>query len=224
MGIEHGENRLKNEDIKVLMTLHETDADPRIGLSPSQIRIIHGAIDLYKRIVKYHMIPLDKSCCLSSQLILTRKEIKNILRHGYSRIPIYKDDNPYEIVGILITKRLLGVKLDTPISENRFLMKQPIKVDAHDSMVDLLSLFLAGRSHMALIIENTIPIGLITLEDIMESILKEDILDEEDHDTIIREIQDKFTSSRDQKGQLLRKMRTGQRKLSATHKRIKSFS
>ncbi|CAG9323232.1 unnamed protein product [Blepharisma stoltei] len=227
-GNDHSAHKLNNEDIKTLIALHQSEPESPAkeghGLAPSQIRMIHGAIDLYKKIVKDYMIPLEKAYCVSNDLMLSRKAVKGIMKQGYSRIPIFKAENNHEIIGILLTKKLLCADNQKTIADEPYLMKQPIKVRINDTMMDLLGLFLAGKSHMAIVMDGVVPAGLITLEDVMEAILKEEILDEEDHDEIIKVVAEAFVKSREKRGNLLQKVVKGRRRsFSKVHLRIKSL-
>jgi hypothetical protein len=47
-------------------------------------------------------------------------------------------------------------------------------------LFDILNAFQEGRSHMAVVVKENVPIGIITLEDVLEELIQEEIYDESD--------------------------------------------
>src|SRR6266498_2223827 len=49
-------------------------------------------------------------------------------------------------------------------------------------LFDLLNIFQEGRSHMAVVVDGNppVPIGIVTLEDVLEELIQEEIYDESD--------------------------------------------
>lgn len=190
LGVEHGK-KFGKEDLKALVSLHEVqDAQNNSGLGIGQVNIIHGAIDLHKAVVKSHMIPIEKVFMLKSDVNVNRETLTEILTKGYSRVPIYNGDNKSSIAGILHIKKLVAIKEGTPISSPRIKLRSPVYVHPNISVLDLLSIFQEGKGHMAIVSEQPegaapgkYPIlGIITLEDVMELLLKTEIMDEDDYD------------------------------------------
>lgn len=118
------------------------------------------------------------------------KEIlPEIIEHGYSRIPIYKDsiDN---ITGILYVKDLI------PYTERKVLDWKTLKREAYfvpenKKLDDLLNEFKEMKMHLAIVVdEYGGTSGLISLEDIIEEIVGE-ISDEfDDEDLIFSKLDD----------------------------------
>ena len=118
--------------------------------------------------------------------------LKDIYDSGYSRIPIYENmrDN---IVGILMVRDLILINPEQNIITIRqissILIKNVIQIQANQKLEPVLAMFKKGFCHMAVVInvveeEGKDPeykkVGVITLEDIVEQILQEDIKDEGD--------------------------------------------
>jgi metal transporter CNNM len=190
LGVEHGK-KFGNEDLKALVSLHEVqDAQNKSGLGIGQVNIIHGAIDLHKAVVKSHMIPIEKVYMLRSDVIINKETLTEILTKGYSRVPIHNGDNKANIAGILHIKKLVAIKEGTALSSPRIKLRSPVYAHPNISVLDLLSIFQEGKGHMALVSEQPegaapgkYPIlGIITLEDVMELLLKTEIMDEDDYD------------------------------------------
>lgn len=194
----HGHSKkLKNDDLKALVAIHESNAigpSDKTGLGAGQIKIIHGAIDLHKEIVRNHMIPFDKVFMLSTNTVLNKSTFTLIMEQGYSRVPIYNADVKNDILGILLVKKLIGSKEGNTIETSGIKLRDTVYVHPNLTILDLLGIFQEGRSHMAIVSdsEDKEPnsqkniLGVITLEDVLEQILKTDILDESDYDRLSR--------------------------------------
>ncbi len=109
--------------------------------------------------------------------------IRLITEEGYTRIPIYRDNQDH-IVGILHAKDLLRICTlapEEPLGLNEFL-NPPYFISETKPIVDLLREFQAKNNHLAIVTDEFGGVrGLITLEDILEEIVGE-IGDEHDQD------------------------------------------
>ncbi len=112
------------------------------------------------------------------------KEIlPEIIEHGYSRIPVYKDsiDN---ITGILYVKDLIPYT-DRKILDWKTLKREAYFVPENKKLDDLLNEFKEMKMHLAIVVdEYGGTSGLISLEDIIEEIVGE-ISDEFDDEDLI---------------------------------------
>lgn len=115
---------------------------------------------------------------------MSYKEIMpEIIAHGYSRIPVYKDsiDN---ITGILYVKDLLPY-FDRKTYDWVKLIREPYFVPENKKLDDLLNEFKDMKMHLAIVVdEYGGTSGLISLEDIIEEIVGE-ISDEFDDDALV---------------------------------------
>lgn len=118
------------------------------------------------------------------------KEIlPEIIEHGYSRIPVYKD-NIDHITGILYVKDLIPYT-DRKILDWKTLKRQAYFVPENKKLDDLLNEFKEMKMHLAIVVdEYGGTSGLISLEDIIEEIVGE-ISDEfDDEDLIFSKLDD----------------------------------
>ena len=118
------------------------------------------------------------------------KEIlPEIIQHGYSRIPVYKDsiDN---ITGVLYVKDLIPYT-DRKILDWKTLKREAYFVPENKKLDDLLNEFKEMKMHLAIVVdEYGGTSGLISLEDIIEEIVGE-ISDEfDDEDLIFSKLDD----------------------------------
>ncbi|MCF6350970.1 MAG: gliding motility-associated protein GldE [Flavobacteriaceae bacterium] len=108
--------------------------------------------------------------------------LKNIIKKGYSRIPVYSE-NIDNIKGILYTKDLLPHYAKKTFKWQS-LIRDAFFVPENKKLDDLLLEFKDKKNHLAIVVdEYGGTSGLITLEDIIEEIVG-DINDEYDDDEI----------------------------------------
>jgi gliding motility-associated protein GldE len=109
--------------------------------------------------------------------------IKEIIKHGYSRIPVYKE-NMDQISGVLYVKDLLPY-IEKKTFNWKSLLREPYFVPENKKLDDLLKEFQEMKKHLALVVdEYGGTSGLVTLEDVIEEIVG-DISDEFDDDDLV---------------------------------------
>lgn len=99
----------------------------------------------------------------------------------FSRIPVY-EKTPNNITGFVlkddILESMIAEKGNQPLSS----IKKTIPITSKTTAItDLFEKFISGRSHMAIVVDefgNTV--GLVTMEDIIETLLGLEIMDESD--------------------------------------------
>ena len=108
--------------------------------------------------------------------------LDKILKNGYSRNPVYKD-NIDTIIGVLYAKDLLA-HLNKTAFKWVELIRPPFFVPENKKLDDLLSDFREKKNHLAIVVdEYGGTSGLVTLEDVIEEIVG-DINDEFDIDDL----------------------------------------
>ena len=147
------------------------------------------------------MTPLDKVFMLEMNDQLDFPTISRIFKEGFSRIPVFdrlKDDGRGDVVGLLLTKDLILIDPDESISVRnmmQFFGRGVHTLREEDTLGKVLQKFktgyLNGVGHLAVIRarhETKTPSGakfyelkgIVTLEDIIEEILQDEIIDETD--------------------------------------------
>lgn len=131
-------------------------------------------------------------------------QVRDIFDHGFSRVPVFSRQRQH-VVGLLFVKDLIFVDPEdgVPLAEYLRVFERSIElVDAQANLDDVLRIFKRGRGHLALVLgqsqkpspsECLSPlikdrvqsdvshiVGLVTLEDIIEEILGDEIIDETD--------------------------------------------
>ncbi|KAF5343889.1 hypothetical protein D9757_015056 [Collybiopsis confluens] len=159
----------KKAELKSFLQFHRTGEEP---LRDDEISILNGVLELNTKSVESIMTPMQGVGKLSADTVLDHKTLDAILSSGYSRFPIHEPGNPLAFVGLLLIKKLF-------LHQNQLLQYDP-------SQALPISRFplQTGRAHLLLV--SSTPglaggaIGVITLEDIIEEIISEEIVDETD--------------------------------------------
>ncbi|KAH0504579.1 Metal transporter CNNM1 [Microtus ochrogaster] len=203
---------------KLLETLRA--ADPYSDLVKEELNIIQGALELRTKVVEEVLTPLGDCFMLRSDAVLDFATVSEILRSGYTRIPVYEGDQRHNIVDILFVKDLAFVDPDdcTPLLTVTRFYNRPLHCVFNDTRLDTVleefkKVYKAfrhshqlhghfvgaryssetppetGKSHLAIVqrVNNEGEgdpfyevMGIVTLEDIIEEIIKSEILDETD--------------------------------------------
>lgn len=165
-------------------------------LHVDEVTIIHGALDLSAKTVTQVMIPMEQVFMLECDTKLDENVMADILASGHSRIPIY-EGHKSNIIGLLLVKRLIVLDPDDKRPIRDLYLRKPIVVSPGESCYAILNEFQKGRSHVALVTEHVgevmrcwhegleIPsyvrfTGIITIEDVIEELIQEEIEDESD--------------------------------------------
>ncbi|ORX89422.1 DUF21-domain-containing protein [Basidiobolus meristosporus CBS 931.73] len=179
-----GEDRgtaYRKPELKTLVSLHQTG---RMGnLSLDEVTIIQAVLDLTEKPVSRIMTPIEDVFILSSEHILDQKTVDQITRKGYSRIPVYEGDRS-NLYGVLLVKQLISYDPDDNLPVKEFTLRNLPVTNQNTSCLDILNFFQEGKSHMALVVEfenqTRHAKGVVTLEDVMEELIGEEIIDETD--------------------------------------------
>uniref|UniRef100_A0A8C7W778 Metal transporter n=1 Tax=Oncorhynchus mykiss TaxID=8022 RepID=A0A8C7W778_ONCMY len=137
------------------------------------------------------LTPLKDCFMLSSTAVLDFSTMSEIMQSGYTRVPIYEEERS-NIVEILYVKDLALVDPDdcTPMTTITKFYNHPLHFVFNDTKLDaMLEEFKKGNSALAIVqkVNNEGEgdpfyevLGLVTLEDVIEEIIKSEILDESD--------------------------------------------
>jgi len=154
-----------------------------IDLNKDEVNILTGALVLQEKHVSDIMTPLADCYMLPLESLLDFNTISEIKEKGYSRIPVYKEDEA-NVVHVLLAKDLLFVDPDDkkPLAEVCNFYKTPFIETQRDTPLNkLLNEFKSGETgHLAMVVEEEGAVGLVTLEDIIEEIIQAEIVDETD--------------------------------------------
>src|SRR3989344_4201 len=118
------------------------------------------------------MTIIDEMFSINSELTI-KQALPEILRSGFSRIPIYKDFKS-NIVGVVLVKEILKHLHDKNGEKIlRHISTEPLRVSSDTGIDDLLKSFQKNQSHIGFITKEHKIIGIATLEDLLEELVGE---------------------------------------------------
>ncbi|VDN04080.1 unnamed protein product [Thelazia callipaeda] len=161
----------------------------------AELKIVVGAMEISEKTVGDVLTKIENVFMLPESMVLDAATIAEIIRRGYSRIPVYADDDPNNIKALLMVKDLALID-----PHDNFTVKTvcefhqyPLRfVDASKPLHSMLDEFKSGDYHLAVVerVHNVFDrkisrqtkslLGIVTLEDIVEEILQSEIIDESD--------------------------------------------
>ncbi|XP_065355938.1 unextended protein [Calliphora vicina] len=183
IGNVYNRERLK-ELVKVTTGINDLDKN--------EVNIISGALELRKKTVADVMTHIDDAFMLPLDATLDFETVSEIMKSGFSRIPVYECDRK-NIVTLLYIKDLAFVDPDdnTQLRTLCEFYQNPVHFVFEDYTLDVMfNQFKDGTiGHLAFVhrVNNEgdgdpfyETIGLVTLEDVIEELIQAEIVDETD--------------------------------------------
>lgn len=165
-------------EIKEIIKHHEDNEASDID--KDEERILLGALSFSEVVVKRVMTPKPVLYKLEKSKVLDRITLNEIREKGFTRIPVY-DVSEDNLVGILYSKDLIGLFEENKTVEDFISHAKPISVNDTMQLDVLMNHFIKDKVHIAFVYDEfSTFIGVVTLEDIIEEILKVEIVDEVD--------------------------------------------
>ncbi|KRT82583.1 cNMP binding protein [Oryctes borbonicus] len=189
IGNVYNRERLK-ELVKIQYSKNVTTGEN--DLDKDEVNIISGALELRKKTVAEVMTRIEDAFMLDYDAVLDFETVSEIMKSGYSRIPVYEGDRK-KIITTLYIKDLAFVDPDdnTPLKTLCQFYQNPCNFVFEDVTLDVMfKEFKEGnKGHMAFVHRVNSEgegdpfyetIGLITLEDVIEELIQAEIMDETD--------------------------------------------
>lgn len=153
-------------------------------LNRDEVTIISAVLDLNEKPVGTIMTPIQDVYTMSADRILDEAAVEEILKAGYSRIPIHTPDEPYNFIGMLLVRILISYDPEDAQPVSSFPLATLPETRPDTTCLNVLNYFQEGKSHMMLVSdapgEAYGALGVLTLEDVIEELIGEEIVDESD--------------------------------------------
>lgn len=170
---------------KIIELLQESDI--KASLETNDRKLLESVLTFKDRIVREVMIPRVNVFSLSST-ISVKEAAEELLKEGYSRVPIYRESVD-DVIGVVMYKDILGVyrecvdnsSADKLLSASVESLVKPVFYTPETKKVSqLLQEFRNKKIHLAIVVDEYGGTeGIVTIEDILEEIVG-DIADEYD--------------------------------------------
>jgi len=149
-----------------------------------EVNIINSVLDLKDKAVGDVMTPMEDVFTMSADTILDGQMMHTILSQGYSRIPVHAPDNKTSFIGMLLVKTLITYDPRDCQRVREFTLATLPETTPDTSCLDIINYFQEGKSHMVLVSDapgtDHGALGVVTLEDVIEELIGEEIIDESD--------------------------------------------
>ncbi len=149
-------------------------------LRASEQRLIHRVFEFSDTLVREAMVPRTAMAAISSDCAL--EEIaKAFSKHGYSRLPVYRESLD-DMIGFIHSKDVMPYLLHPENFHLEQVLQSPLYVVDTARLEDVLKQMQKAKSHFGFVIDEHGGVeGIITLEDLLEEIVGE-ISDEHDEE------------------------------------------
>ena len=157
------------EEIKAMAEIASEDQ----AIEEEEKELIHSIFEFGDTLVREVMVPRPDMVAAPVDSGL-RHVLDLLLRHGYSRIPVYRQDLDH-IEGVVYAKDVLrhlhAAKENVPLDK---IMREPLFVPETKRVSELLREMQKRRIHIAIVLdEYGSTAGLVTIEDLLEEIVGE---------------------------------------------------
>lgn len=174
----------KRELMKIIEEHEDTEHS---DVDEDEERIIKGALTFSNMSVKDVMTPRTVVEMLDASQKVDKQFLDSFKKSSHTRIPVYKDTED-NIVGMLYLSQLLGVDIIGK-TVGSIADKQVHSVDENKKLDDVFNTFISTRRHLFIVRnEFNVLVGVIALEDILEEIIKTEIMDEADKHQDLRKL------------------------------------
>lgn len=167
------------EELKDFIDSHEKDGEI---IDADERRIMIGAMTFSEKLASDVMTPASVVVTVNADD--SASLYQDSVPEMFSRIPVWqgKTDN---IVGVLLAKRIPGKTCHI----GEIPLEKVIKVKADVNLDQIMQAMIRERSHMVCVFnEFGTFLGVVTMEDLIEQIMRVEIMDETDDVTCMREL------------------------------------
>lgn len=183
LGAELPDVYSKHELAKII---EEHEDSHESELDEDEERIIKGALTFSDKKVRNIMTPRTVVHAFDAKDSVDENLLQEVKESGLSRFPVFEEDMD-DIVGMLYTSQLIGPEnMGAKVGD---IASREVRVMREDtSLDDALQMFLKTKKHLSIVEDEFGGMaGVLTLEDVLEEIIRSEIVDERDIHEDMRE-------------------------------------
>jgi CBS domain containing-hemolysin-like protein len=186
--------------IKILNNVPNEEGEYRIGsrqelqhlidesgevLNLDDKKLIVAGLSFGDKLVKTIMTPKSMISSISSDEFLGPLALDDLHKIGHSRLPVIKGDIDH-IVGMLNLRSLLALDIKKSTTAEKAMDPKVFYIHENQTLRHALTAFLKTRHHLFVVVnEFRETVGLLSLEDVIEELIGQEIVDEFDsHDNL----------------------------------------
>lgn len=167
-------------ELKYIIEKHQHHEDSDIDEQDG--KIIKGVLSLSDTIVGNVMTKRRLVYSIEYKTIINQEILNDIKEMSHTRVPVTKDNR---VIGIINVKELIGFDITKEnvlavdiMKSNKFLV-----FDTTDELDFVLNSMIKSKIHLGVVFNKEIWAGIITMEDVLEKMLQQEIYDETDDET-----------------------------------------
>jgi len=185
VSIPHVEPYHRFDSVEELQRLINQSGDV---LSANEKTLITHGLSFKNKTVESVMTPKSMIKTIKKSEFLGPLVLSEIHEMGHSRLPVIAEDIDH-IVGILHLNDLLSLGVRQSVTAEKAMEPKVFYIRHDDSLEHALAAFIETRHHLFIVInELRETVGLLTLEDVMETLIGREIVDEDDNHEDLRTV------------------------------------
>ncbi len=155
-------------------------------LDDNEVEIIQGALQLSEKRVRDIYTPIKKVYWFTPDTVIDGKKIDEIKANSWSRIPVLSKDKT-KCHGTLLMKSLVDMDFDEQPKLVSELKVIPLPSVGSMTVLDtMFRRFINAHTHLMAVEKDSRIIGIVTIEDLLEEIIGQEIEDETDDQRLTR--------------------------------------
>lgn len=158
-------------------------------LEEVQEKVISNIIDLKQKTIRQVMTPRTVTFSVDENLTVDQAMKKMGKLTSHSRVPVYNKD-PDDVTGIIMRKDVLLAAAEQKMAGTLAKLKVPAHFVPETMPLNLVLVdFFEKRQHLFVVVDEYGSVtGIISMEDVLEEIVGEEIVDESDRNKDMREL------------------------------------
>ena len=150
-------------------------------LTLNQKRVIINSLRFDEKTVDQVMTPRSQIVSIDGSEFLGPLVLDEIHNSGHSRLPVI-GENIDHVNGVLYVSDLLSLDNKKSATAEELMENKVFYIREDDSLQHALAAFIKTHHHLFIVInDQRETVGLVTLEDVLESLLGQEIIDEDDN-------------------------------------------
>lgn len=168
------------KELALILQEHQKSEDSAIDADDATIAI--GALTYSEKAVGDVMTAADAVVGLEDDTPIDKARLEEIKRGANTRLPVW-DETKDNLIGVLHVKSLIGISGDDGLTVKELATKKKYLIFTTDMKLDVaLKKYLEAGHDFAIVNDaNGKFAGIITMEDILEQIIQQEILDDDDY-------------------------------------------
>ena len=162
------------------LLINEHLSDDSSEMDDDELSIMRGALALSEKRVRDIMTPIRQTYWLTPDQILTDVVIDKLKSNGFSRVPVF-DKSLTRCYGILLMKQMVDIDFDErEYKVGEMVLRQVEPIGSMTALDTMFRKFISAGTHLIPVERDDKIVGIVTIEDLFEEILGQEIEDETD--------------------------------------------